>query len=231
MIMVAIKKLDNLLRLQKFQQRRILLGPWNRHLSYILIMWCNNLQGTQAPWECPFILQIFLDASHYGWGAYLEPMRLSFHGHWSEDQSQLHINILEMMAIHLALKKTIKHIHHSFVMISDNTTVVSYISKQGGTHSPNLCIDVWEILHRCLEHNIVITVRHIPGRLNILADCLSRLDRPLKTELALDQSVVKAIFQMLNYPNVDLFETRLNHKLWSQNLVQAITLILFEIIW
>ena len=102
---------------------------------------------------------------------------------------------------------------HSFVMISDNTTVVSYISKHGGTHSPNLCIDVWEILHRCLEHDIVITVRHIPGRLNILADCLSRLDRPLKTELALDQSVAKAIFQMLNYPNVDLFETRLNHKL------------------
>ena len=43
------------------------------------------------------------DASHYGWGAHLEPMRLSFHGRWTEDQSQLHINILEMMAIHFAL--------------------------------------------------------------------------------------------------------------------------------
>ena len=84
-------------------------------------------------------------------------MRLSFHGCWSEDQSQLHINILEMMAIRLALKKAIKYIHHSCVMIStDNTTVVSYINKQGGTHSPNLCVEVWEILHWCLEHNIVI---------------------------------------------------------------------------
>ena len=46
---------------------------------------------------------LFMDASHYGWGD-LEPMRLSFHGRWSEDQSQLHINILEMMAFRLALK-------------------------------------------------------------------------------------------------------------------------------
>ena len=71
----------------------------------------------------------------------------------------------------------------SFSLIStDNTTVVSYINKQGGTHSPNLCIEVWEILHWCLEHDIVIRVCHIPGKFNILADHLLRLDRPLKTE-------------------------------------------------
>ena len=117
----------------------------------------------------------FTAASHYGWGAHLEPMRLSFHGRWSEDQSQLHINILEMMAICLVLKKAIKYIHHSCVMIStDYTTVVSY--KQGGTHSPNLCVEVWEILHWCLEHDIVIRVCHIPGRFSIFADRLSRLD-------------------------------------------------------
>ena len=71
-----------------------------------------------------------MDASHFGWGEYLEQMRLSFHGRWLEDQSQLHINILEMMAIRLALKKAIKYIHHSYVMIStDSTTVVSYINS------------------------------------------------------------------------------------------------------
>ena len=30
---------------------------------------------------------LFTDASHFEWGTHLEPMRLSFHGHWSEDQS------------------------------------------------------------------------------------------------------------------------------------------------
>ena len=33
----------------------------------------------------------FMDDSHYGWGAHLELMRLSFHGHWTKDQSRLHI--------------------------------------------------------------------------------------------------------------------------------------------
>ena len=149
---------------------------------------------------------LFMDASHYRWGAYLELLRLSFHGCWLEDQSQLHINMLEMMAIGLALRKAIKYIQYSCVMIStDNTTMVSYIKKQGETHSSNLCVEVWEILHWCLEHNIMVRVCHIPGRFYILTDCLSRLDRPLKTEWALDQSVANSIFQMVNYPNVDLF--------------------------
>ena len=96
---------------------------------------------------------LFTGASHYGWGADLKPMRLCFHCHWTKDQSQLHINILEIMAIHFALKKAIQYIHHSCVMIStDNTTVISYINKQGGKHSLNLCMKVWEILHWCLEH-------------------------------------------------------------------------------
>ena len=59
----------------------------------------------------------------------------------------------------------------------------------------------------------MIKVRHIPGKFNILADRLSRFDRPFKTERAWDQSVANSIFQMLNYLNVDLFATRFNHKL------------------
>ena len=135
-------------------------------------------------------------------------MGLSFHGRWTEDQSLLQINILEIMAIRFALKKTIQFIHHSCVMIStDNIAVVSYINKQGGTYSPNLCVEVWEILHWCLKHDIVLRIRHIPGKFNILAECFSRLDRPLKTEWSLDQSVANSIFQMLNFPNVGLFAT------------------------
>ena len=122
--------------------------------------------------------------------------------------------MLEMMAIRLALKQAKTFIHHSCIMIStDNTTVVSYINKQGGTHSPNLCVEVWKILNWCLEQDIVIRVRHIPGKFNILADRLSRLDKPIKTEWSLDQTVANSVFQMLNFPNVDLFATRFNHRL------------------
>ena len=56
-------------------------------------------------------------------------------------------------------------------------------------HSPNLCIEVREILHWYLQHDVVIRVRHILGKFNILADRLSRLDRPIETKWALDQSI------------------------------------------
>ena len=108
-------------------------------------------------------------------------MSLSFHGCWSEDQSQLHINMLEIKAIRFVLKKALKYI--------------------------------WEIFHWCLEQHIVVRVRQIPGKFNVLADRLSRMDKPLKTEWALDQSIANSIFQMLTYPNVDLLATRFNHKL------------------
>ena len=141
-------------------------------------------------------------------------MRLSFHGRWTEDQSQFLINLLEMMAIRLALKQAISFIHHSCLMIStDNTTVVSFINKQAETHSLDLCVEVWEILNFCQEHDIVIRVRHITGKFSLSADRLFRLDRPIKTERALDQSVGNSVFQMLKFPKVDLFATRFNHKL------------------
>ena len=162
----------------------------NSMIKFHLKWWMNTNRFIQGVPIYPPDPKTFLytDASHYGWGAHLEPMSLSFHGRWSEDQSQLHINMLEIMVIRFALIRAFKYIHHSCVMIStDNTTVVSYINKQGGTPSPNLCVEVWQILQWCLKHHIVVRIRHIPGKYNGLADRLSRIDKIIKTEWALDQ--------------------------------------------
>ena len=59
----------------------------------------------------------------------------------------------------------------------------------------------------------MIRVRHILDKFNILADHLSRMDRPLKTKWALDQLIANSIIQMLNYPNLDLFATILSHTI------------------
>ena len=132
-------------RLHLHPLQMCLLSVWRPHIlpmdHYVRI---NNMIQFHLKWWIDTIrfasrtsihppepnIFLFMDASHFGWGAHLEPTRLSFHGRWSEYQSQLHINMLEMMAIHLALKKAIKYIHHSCVMIStNNTTVVNYINK------------------------------------------------------------------------------------------------------
>ena len=119
--------------------------------------------------------------------------------------------MLEIMAIRFALIRAFKYIHHSCVMIStDNTTVVSYINKQGGRHSPNLCVEVWKILQWCLKHHIVVRIRHIPGKFNVLAD---RVIENRQNSQNRDQSIGNSIFQLVNYPNLDLFATRFNHKL------------------
>ena len=157
---------------------------------------------------------LYTDASHYGWGAHLEPTTLSFHGRWTENQSQLHINMLEMMAIRLALKQAKTFIHHSCIMIStDNTTVVSYINKQGGTHSPNLCVEVWKILNWCLEQDIVIRVRHIPRQIQHSCRPPLKTRQTYQVRMGSGSTVANSVFQMLNFPNVDLFATRFNHRL------------------
>ena len=82
------------------------------------------------------------------------------------------------------------------VMISTDNT--------GGTHSPNVCLEVWKILQWCLKHHIVIRICHVPGKFNVLADRLSRINKIVKTEWALDQSIANSIFQMFSFPSLDL---------------------------
>ena len=113
----------------------------------------------------------------------MEPEGLLFHGVWTEDQSRLHINVLEMKAIFLSLTRAVHKVKNSTVLVStDNTTVVAYIRHQGGTRSPDLSEEVWNILNLCLAHNIELLVKHIPGRFNTLADRMSRMDKQISTE-------------------------------------------------
>ena len=157
---------------------------------------------------------IFTDASLSGWGAHEEPEGLLFHGVWTEDQSRLHINVLMMKAIFLSLSRAVHMVKNSTVLVStDNTTVVAYIRHQGGTHSTELSEEVWNILNLCLAHNIQLLAKHIPGRFNTLADRMSHIDKPISTEWSLNQEIANKIFQIMDFPLIDLFATRLNHRL------------------
>ena len=157
---------------------------------------------------------IFTDASLSGWGAHVEPEGLLFHGLWTEDQSRLHINVLEMKAIFLSLSRAAHKVKNSTVLVStDNTKVVAYIRHQGGTHSTELSEEVWNVLNLCLAHNIHLLAKHNPGRFNTLADQMSQIDKPISTEWSLNQEIANKIFQIMDFPSIDLFATRLNHRL------------------
>ena len=127
-------------------------------------------------------LQIFTDASKEGWGAHLNER--TARGLWSVPESKQHINYLELKAVFLALIEFRELCTDNIVLVAtDNTTVVSYINKEGGTRSGPLCARLWRILTWCTRHQVTLRARHIPGRLNLVADKLSRLGQTIQTDL------------------------------------------------
>ena len=99
------------------------------------------------------------------------------------------------------------------LICSDNSTVVSYLNKEGGTHSIEMCALIWRILAFTNSRRIQIGARHVPGSLNVLADSLSRRDRVIQTEWSLHQQIFNQICKVWHTPMVDLFATHLNYKL------------------
>ena len=99
------------------------------------------------------------------------------------------------------------------LVATDNSTVVAYINKQGGTHSAEMCALLWKFMTWCHHFHITLKARHIPGCLNVMADLLSRSNQVQSTEWSLHPQVFKQISQRWFTPYVDLFTTHLNHKL------------------
>ena len=176
------------------------------HNIWYHLNWRNNHQINlkDVPIKNPLPShQLFTDASQTCSGAHLEPEGLLFRGVWTQDQSQFHISLLEMMAITLVLKQAHHHIISSTVLVStDNTPVVAYLGRQGRTHSPDLCLEVWNTLIWCHQNKTCLAMRHIPGKFNILAGHLSRRNKLISTEWSFNQSIANAIFHITNFPNI-----------------------------
>ena len=99
------------------------------------------------------------------------------------------------------------------LVATDNSTVVAYINRQGGTHSAEICALLWRIMTWYHHFHITLKARHIPGCLNVMADLLSGLNQVQSMEWSLHPQVFKQICQRWFTPHVDLFTTHLNHKL------------------
>ena len=155
---------------------------------------------------------IFTDASSQGWGAHMGDSKIS--GIWTRIDRKLHINCLELKAVTCALQHWAPLLQgHQVMIATDNSTVVSYINKQGGTHSASLLRLTVELFLWLESQGIVVRARHIPGCMNVIADHLSRPNQSIPTEWSLHPEIVKRIFRVWGTPEVDMFATRSNSHL------------------
>jgi hypothetical protein len=99
-------------------------------------------------------------------------------GNWKLEEHALHIRCRELLAVKfglimMALLDGLKG--HYLLWQSNNTAVVAYINKMGGTKVPYMSTVALEILNHWLadKHKITLWCLHIPGKENILADKLS----------------------------------------------------------
>ena len=155
---------------------------------------------------------IFTDASTQGWGAHMGDSQIS--GTWTYTDRKLHINCLALKAVFHALQHWAQMLQgHQVMIATDNSTVVSYINKQGGTHSPTLLRLTVELLLWLEAQNIIVRARHIPGCMNVIADHLSRPNQPIPTEWSLHPEIMEHIFRVWGTPEVDMFATLSNSHL------------------
>ena len=95
---------------------------------------------------------------------------------------------------------------------TDSTTVVSYIKRQGGTHSPDLCFRTWHLWKHCIQNDIFLILVHVPGVQNLEADALGRANIS-SAEWELIPRVTNHLFTHWEKPEIDLFATDKNKEL------------------
>ena len=158
--------------------------------------------GTPAP-----DLHLYSDASSSGWGAHLLDQNVS--GVWSAQEKLLHINLLKMKALFLALQAFQEDVagHHVTAMC-DNSTVVAYINKQGGTVSRPLCLLTSRLLRWTESFDVHLEARYLPGESNVLADVLSRRGQNCRDRVVSPpsggESTSSCVGQSVNRPVFDL---------------------------
>ena len=163
--------------------------------------------GTPAP-----DLHLYSDASSSGWGAHLLDQNVS--GVWSDQEKLLHINLLEMKALFLGLQAFQEDVSGRHVTaMCDNSTVVAYVNKQGGTVSRALCLLTSRLLRWTESFDVHLDARYLPGENNVLADVLSRRGQVVGTKWSLHPQVARALLRAWGNPSIDLFATCLNAKL------------------
>lgn len=155
-------------------------------------------------------IEIFSDASKTGWGVACG--KETANGRWSEEESQQHINSLELRAAHFGFQIFAKNLRNCQILLRiDNTTAISYVNRMGGVRFPHLIKISKNIWQFCEARNLFIFASYISSQDNDVADAESRKQHP-DTEWELSEAAYTHVTNLLGMPEIDLFASRINNK-------------------
>ncbi|XP_056429491.1 uncharacterized protein LOC130368972 [Hyla sarda] len=175
--------------------------PGGTRRSVVVASPCPGLE-----WQDDIQLDILL-----GWGARCGSSSMG--GKWSPEESQWHINCLELLAGFFAVKCFASHKSNCCILLRmDNISAVRYINHLGGTRSKMLADIAKDCWLFCLQKNIVLVAEYLPGVSNSVADWNSRYLRD-SGDWTLHPSVFQLIWDLWGPLDLDLFASRLNRKL------------------
>ena len=180
-----------------------------------LRVWMDvDLLEASVPMSLPTpSLHLMTDSSLYGWSGVLLPHSVS--GVWPPSYAGMSINWLELMAVKNSLQEFVLLLQGQCVLLmSDNTTSVACLRRQGTYRSAELMSLSRSILEFCQLHSITLVPRHLRGDLNTLADLHSRFG-PVGSEWSLDRHTFLWLCRLSGPFQVDLFATRDNAQLPS----------------
>lgn len=99
----------------------------------------------------------------------------SAQGTWMTQESRMHINLVELRAVHLACDAFFPlMLSHHIQVMSDNKITVFYVNKQGGVIYLPFCVEAVSLWNWCLKNHILHLATYILGAQNSLVDNLSR---------------------------------------------------------
>ena len=166
----------------------------------------------------PPSLLLHTNESLSGWEAHM--LDLTTLGVWSQEESSLHISVLEMKAVVLPLAVFLPHLSgESVILMSDNNTGVAYLLwNRGGTVSRILCCMVTEVVLWTRHHFVSLTARNIPKQKKKFANQLSHSNQVLPMEWSLLPRVFQDICKVFGHPHLK--------SLWHPLQCQAPALLL-----
>ena len=132
---------------------------------------------------------------------------------WSAQEMKYHINILELLAVKLAIQTFTKYRDVKAIHLKvDNIVTLTYLMKMGGIQNLKMVELTKRIWGNLLKWGITITTENLPSEFDLIADWESRniLD---SSELMLSHQIFQKVCQIRGFPDIDLFASRLSHQI------------------